>query len=135
MMDLRQFERELMESVPDFNERLKWYSDTELACSAISGGQMLCCWGIIQIWPGLAEGWLLTSNQIEGYAVSLTRGARRYFKQVATELKLNRLQITVNSRNIVAIRWADALGFEREGRLRNYGPSGDDYFMYARVFK
>lgn len=135
MMDLRSFERELFQKLPNYNEMLKAYSDTGLACTALLNGSVACCFGVYQFWPGAAEAWMLTSNLVETHAVALTRGARRYFNQVATELQLKRLQITVNSRNIVAIRWAEALKFEREALLRQYGPGGVDYFMYARIYK
>jgi len=59
----------------------------------------------------------------------------RYFNQIAVTLKLRRLQITVDERNIVAIRWARMLKFSREGVLRKYGPSGVDYLMMSRIFE
>jgi len=59
----------------------------------------------------------------------------RYFNQIAITLKLRRLQITVDERNIVAIRWARMLKFSREGVLRKYGPGGVDYLMMSRIFE
>ena len=77
---------------------------------------------------------MLTTNHIETHPVAMTRGALRYINHIATEAKLKRLQITVDVTHVVAMRWADALKFNREGVLRHYGADGADYMMFARYY-
>jgi len=77
---------------------------------------------------------MLTSHLVDGYPVSLTRSTTRYFNRIATEMKLKRLQLTVNATNLVAVRWANALGFTREGVLRSYGADGADHIVFARIY-
>ncbi|KKM34782.1 hypothetical protein LCGC14_1565030, partial [marine sediment metagenome] len=33
-----------------------------------------------------------------------------------------------------AVRFGEALGFELEGRLKAFGPNGEDFFILGRVY-
>lgn len=132
LMDLRPFERALMRDIPDYDYRLKVFEAGGDAVSAMVDGKIVCCWGAIKLWPGVAECWLLTGEQIVGYPVTLTRGARRYFDHLIEDQKLHRLQITVDTANDLAIRWANALSFRQEGVLRHYGVDKSDHIIFAR---
>ena len=77
---------------------------------------------------------MLTSHHVGSVPMSLTKGALRFFNHCATTMPLKRLQITVDARNKVAVQWANLLKFKQEGVLEKYGPSGSDYFMYARIY-
>lgn len=134
MAELRPMDREYFDTVPDYANWLKSYAANDLSCTAIVGGKIACCFGVVQYWPGMAEGWMLTTDKVATHPVSLTKGALRYFNKVATILQLKRLQLTVDCHNSFAINWANALKFTPEGVMRNYGPNGNDYVMYARYF-
>jgi len=133
-MDLRPFELEYFELIPDYIDRLKVSAMQPHSTTALVNGKMACCWGFNQLWPGVAEGWLLTTYLIESTPISLTRGAIRTFKQIAIEMNLHRLQIVVDERNDLAMRWAARLSFEPEGRMVGYGPDGSTHVMFARHF-
>ena len=132
-MDMRPFERAYYKNLPDYQDRLKMYAQCGQSLTAICDGEIACCFGAIPIWPGVAEAWLLTSYMVDTRAVSLTRGAIRYFNNICSEMSLHRLQITVDCANDVAIRWAKALNFTQEGVMRKYGPDGSDHIMFARI--
>lgn len=133
-MDLRPHDRVYYDCIPNFREYLKLYMASGNALTAVVPEGMACCFGVNAMWPGIAEGWMLTSHLVDGYPVSLTRSTTRYFNRIATEMKLKRLQLTVNATNVVAVRWANALGFTREGVLRSYGADGADHIMFARIY-
>lgn len=133
-MDLRQFDLEYFHHVPNFCDVLKAYQASGNACTAMVNGKIACCFGYQVFWPGSAEAWMLTSDHINTKPVSLTRSAGRYFDHIATKEGLKRLQITVNARHRLAVRWADALQFTREGVLRHYGADGSDHIMFARYY-
>ena len=135
MADLRSFDAQFMELVPGYSDSLKAASATGIACTAMLRGKIACCFGVNELWPGVAEGWMLTTDHVATAPVSLTRGAYRYFNLIATDMVLRRLQLTVNVENDLAVRWADALQFTPEGLLKNYGPDGANYRMYARYYK
>lgn len=133
-MELREFDRKPFDEVPGYNDMLKVYAQQPHAYTGLYGGEMVCCFGAVEIVPGVAEMWLLTSHHVERIPISLTRSAIRYHNHIAIEMQLHRLQMTVEVENLFAVRWASALKFTREGRLRKYGATGQDYFMYARLF-
>lgn len=133
-MDMREFERGYFEDIPNYTEWLKIYQKAGHCHTALHRGRIACCFGVNVFWPGAAEAWLLTSDLCARYPISLTRGAMRYFNQIAIDLRLHRLQLVVDDRNVLALRWAKALKFEYEGVLRKYGPSGADNVMFSRIF-
>ena len=77
---------------------------------------------------------MITTHHVERNPISLTRGAMRYFNQTAIDMKLHRLQITVDNSNVLALRWANRLKFTQEGVLQGYGPNKSDHTMFARYF-
>ena len=133
-MDLREFERNYFKTMPDYAERLKVFASQPHCYTALVDGEMACCWGFSYLWNGVAEGWLLTSDIVERNPISLTRGAIRVFNHVAIDLKLHRLQLVVDERNELAMRWANALRFKEEGRMVGYGPDGSTQVMFARHY-
>ena len=133
MMNLRHFEQRLMREVPNFDERLKLFQSVGGAVSAMYKGKIACCLGAVQLWPGVAECWLLTTDAVEERPITLTRTALRYFNKLMSDKKLHRIQITVDTANTLAIRWANALKFREEGLLRQYGVDKSDHIIYART--
>ena len=55
-------------------------------------------------------------------------------KLVAADLKLKRLQVTVSSLNVSALKWIKSIYFVNEGLLKHYGVNSSDYKMFARYF-
>jgi hypothetical protein len=133
--DLRSFDREAFEYLPNYREMLQAFQAEGNALTALWRGRIIACWGYNKMWPGVAEAWLITSVDFVSLSVTVTRAAIRYFNKIAIQDQLKRLQITVNTENELAMRWAVALKFEKEGLLRNYGPSGSDHMMFAKVYK
>ena len=133
-MDLRSFDAAYFDDVPNFREMLRGYQSTGTARTLMVGNQVVCCFGYVMLWHRVAELWMLTGDQIASHPVAITRGAQRYINQVATKEGLIRLQATVNAQHDLALRWADALQFNREGLLRQYGADGSDYVMFARYY-
>lgn len=135
VMDLRPFDREYYDVLPNYDDMLRSFQAEGNACTALYRGKIFACFGTNILWPGVGEGWLLTGKQVDTLAVSVTRCARRYFNHIATTKGFKRLQLTVNAENELAVRWAYALQFTREGLLRNYGPTGADHIMFARIYE
>ena len=129
---LRTFSQAYFNQIPDFVDALKMYSQEKHSWTALYKGRMACFFGIYPLWSGVAEAWMLTTPVVEGHAVKMLRGAIRYFDIAMADLKLRRLQITVNGNDGLAIRYANALKFRREGLLIGYGPDGADHEMLAR---
>jgi len=103
------------------------------AITALLHGKPAACFGSVQVWTGLEEMWCLLENSSRNYALSLTKIAIAYrdFRTIAGNL--HRLQITVRSDDLRAVRWGKAIGFETEGRMKKYGPDGSDFFLMSRT--
>ena len=103
------------------------------AITALLHGKPAACFGSVPIWDGLEEMWCLMEDRARNYALSLTKIAIAYsdFRVIAGNL--HRLQITVRSNDLRAVRWGKAIGFEIEGRMKKYGPDGSDFFLMSRT--
>lgn len=132
-MDLRADERMFMEKMGDYAERAKHYATRGPCYSVVVEGEgIACCWGLIEMWPGVYECWMITSTIIERYPVNTIRKARRCFDLVESEMQSHRMQIVVKASAAQSLRFASALSFKTEGVLKTYGPDGSDYIMMAR---
>jgi len=133
-MDLRPFDLKTYELVPDFEDNLKYYQNEEHSYTAFLDNKPVCCFGSHILWNGVSESWLLTSYDIEKRPITITRMCRRYFDYVARELRLHRMQITCNTNDLLAMRFAIALKLDKEGVMKKYGPDGSDYAVFARTY-
>ena len=64
----------------------------------------------------------------------LLRAIRSLIPTISRSMRLQRVQMVVNTQVMGAQRFAEYLKFECEGLLRAFGPDGSDYFMYSRIF-
>ena len=100
-------------------------------CLTLMNPDPIACGGLGMLFSHSAEAWLRLSQGARGPHV-----AREIRKQVNTwinDLQLVRLQATGPVEWKDLCRWWEWLGMQYEGTLRQYGPNGDDYFMYAWV--
>lgn len=97
-------------------------------------GVAMACFGAVEIYPGVAEAWLLRDNRIAAYRVSMGRNSRMFFDQLGTAMKLRRCQMSVDVSFPSAIRYAEWCKFEIEGVMRKFGIGGQDNLMMARIY-
>jgi len=93
---------------------------------AIIGGKM--------IFEHSGEIWGLTTDAIRDVPIAFLRQVRKMLEEYRKELNLWRYQMLVSVKLQERVLFAKALGFKKEGLLRKYGPSGDDYYMYGRIY-
>ena len=103
------------------------------AITALLHGKPAACFGSVYIWPGLEEMWCLMEDRARNSALSLTKIAKSYADLRVVAGNLHRLQITVRSNDLRAVRWGNAIGFETEGLMKKYGPDGSDFFLMSRT--
>lgn len=127
-------DRRIFESLPDWDVRLKVLHETKTAWTLFYERQPALVMGLEYKFPTNYEAWLIPGPKSYEHPALLSRGARRFFDKIGERLNLRRMQIVVNVHHKDAIRWAEFLQFKREGRMIQYGPEGDDYYMYARTY-
>jgi len=90
--------------------------------------------GVNHLWDNVAEGWVIASKEIWKYPITCARAIKIRTDYLATNNKIKRIQTSVKSDCDKAIRFAEWLGFKREGLMKQYGPDGSDYYLYAKVY-
>lgn len=103
------------------------------AYTAVVCGDPIGSAGIAIVQPGIGEAWSLLNPVFKRFPVSLHKAASRLIPEVMERHKLRRVQATIDPGDAMAIRWAERLGFEREGLMRQFGADGADLFLYAKV--
>jgi hypothetical protein len=90
-------------------------------------------YGVVQLWPGVARVWSLFSEDvILEHPTLLGLHIRRDLRK-AEQLGFHRIEATTNVEHLIAIEFIQWLGFESEGLMRKYTPTGDDMYLFAKV--
>ncbi len=133
LIDFRKHELDNIENIPDYLAYVINNSIDDLTWTGIAKGKVICIFGIRPMWTGVAEAWLLTGHGIEQNAISLVRGARILLSDSIEEFGLKRLQIAVRVSNETAFKFAQALHFKVESKMKKFGPEGEDYYLMTRI--
>lgn len=133
MIDPAEFGRMTAAQLRELKELMIAQAQNGTAITAYLHGKPMACFGFLPIWTGVAEMWLLIEERGRKYGKSLTRAALSVRDYAVLSNNLHRLQITVRSADIRAVRWAQAIGFEQEAVLRRYGPDQSDFYIFARI--
>ncbi len=91
--------------------------------------------GIILLWKGVAEGWVMASQNVFDIRFLAAKTMKELTDEMCQRNKIKRLQTSVKAEFKLGIRFATWLGLEVEGLKKNYGPDGSDYYQLARIFK
>lgn len=124
--------------VPEMNVRrtLKNYCQGEPSlsfCIYSPHDGPIMAFGLNQLnWDGVYEAWAVTTDLVPKYGVSCTRTLRKALEMAFKRLRCHRIQATVLVDFKAGQEWLQALQFEKEGLMRNFGPDKSDYFLYAR---
>tara|TARA_R100001443_G_scaffold55213_1_gene66478 strand:- start:2338 stop:2781 length:444 start_codon:yes stop_codon:yes gene_type:complete len=121
------------------DERHNWYDQAYIMEEAgfcvtlLANKKALLSTGIIPVWDGVGEAWLLTSKEVPKYPITIARAIYECFYQWVDAKDLWRVHANVRSDWDVAIRFAKFLGMKEEGLMEKFGPEKADYFRLAWV--
>ncbi len=132
MIELNKFDAENRELFTNYSQYLSNFVTKGYSFTAMQE-KIYAMFGIWQLWPGVYEAWLIPSGDISKKAFRMHRASKLFFDHAVNKLEIKRLQITVCTRNVLAVKWAKVCYFETEGTMRKFGPQGDDYLMMSRV--
>ena len=102
------------------------------AVSLFVGEEIIAILGGVMILEGVMLVWALVSDKIRKYPVEFHKTVKGLI-DYQMDRGVRRMQLTVKSSYEMGARWAEALGFQREGTMRKYHPDGSDSFLYART--
>lgn len=115
---------------------VKWAKENYTPGTCYSGfyeGKCLGCGGVRILWKGVGEAWVMFSPEIFNFAREAYHYVGMYLEKIITDNNLHRVQGHVDSEFMLAIRYIENLGFKIEGKMRKYGPTGKDHYLYALV--
>ena len=95
-------------------------------------GEPIGCFGIRIYWPHVGEAWVIVSKDVRNYCRAHRYG-KECFERLIDEYDLHRVGAFVRTDRPEFVRYAEYMGFEKEGTCRKFMPDGTDCYMYARV--
>ena len=98
----------------------------------ITNGVPVACGGILPLWKGVGEGWVVTSSLVEKYPVIFAKTVWRATLRLIESMDLDRIQTVVDAEHTVSQMWVQRMGFKREGLMQKY-MGGRDYIRYALI--
>lgn len=102
------------------------------ALTLMCDGKIICCFGYIQILPGVAEVWLFPSVYAKDRSIVLVKEVSGYLESTAKVRGWHRIQ-TVTQQDAGHLKWMEVLGFCEEGVMERYF-NKKNYVMSARYF-
>jgi hypothetical protein len=100
----------------------------------IGRGQVLACAGLVPIWAGRAEAWLMVSREATNAdLVPAMRHGRTVLDKRQRDPFFRRIEIHVRWDAPWRRSFTRALGFTLDACLKAWGPGGIDFGLYSRV--
>ena len=125
----------LMDIDASFKENRIDFAMAGLAFTLLDDNVPICSGGIVPTWLGNAQGWVISSKRIFRNKVKASRLIKERTDLLCANNKIWRLQTAVKADFKIGIRFAEFLGFNKEGLMVGYGPDKTDYYLMARIFK
>lgn len=94
-------------------------------------GEIAAILGVVPLWPGVGEVTMIPSSVFYQNLKTCVKFTRNTIALAAETFNMHRIQATTLTSNPKHGRFMEAMGFTHEGRLRGYGPNGEDFEMYS----
>ena len=124
----------LMDIDASFTENRIDFALAGLSFTLLHDNIPLCSGGIIPLWNGNAQGWVISSKRIFKNRIRASRLIKKRTDILCAANKIWRLQTSVKANFNTGLRFAEFLGFKNEGLMRGYGPDKSDYYLMAKVY-
>tara|TARA_A100001388_G_scaffold264327_1_gene235487 strand:- start:381 stop:833 length:453 start_codon:yes stop_codon:yes gene_type:complete len=124
----------LMDHDATFKDNRIDFKTPALSYTLLCNGEPVCSGGIIPLWNGNAQGWVISSKRIFKNRIRASRLIKKRTDILCAANKIWRLQTSVKANFTTGMRFAEFLGFKNEGLMRGYGPDKSDYYLMAKVY-
>lgn len=101
--------------------------------TAVKGDTVLAILTGHLVFPHRFEVHTLISKAATMWPIEFVKHINSRIEHYIQVLDLVRVQTSIRASKPLLVKWMKVLGFEREGLMRNFGPEGDDYYLYARL--
>jgi hypothetical protein len=133
-MQPRSFEAAEMVLIGNPLERAAQYLQCGPAFTGKIGNEILACAGLLKLWEGVAEAWVVTTPLVTSKPLSFHRAISHSLRELTASMGLWRVQAAIRYDHAVSIRWATKLGLRYEGDMVGYGPDRSTYQRYAKIW-
>jgi RimJ/RimL family protein N-acetyltransferase len=134
MLQLREWDQKYLAASPDLSAvSAQYFEGNSFAFTGISPAGVVGCGGFARIFKTNWEGWVYTTDLFDVYGLQVGLIARRLVDNFFKHTGVLRLQAPIDSRYPAAMRFAEVLRMKPESTLKQYGPDGQDFIMYART--
>lgn len=96
-------------------------------------GRVIAVMGITAVSGGIGLVWSFISDEARGHGKMMVKFAREKMKFALTEMRFHRLQAVVREDRPEYQRFAELMGFQKEGLMRKACANGDDLWLYSRI--
>ena len=91
------------------------------------------CMGIIPLWQGCGEAWMLVSDKTSERPIAVARAIKETFLEYSQHKEFCRVQSNVRADWPLAIKFVKFFGMKEEGLMQMFGPEGADYIRFAWI--
>ena len=95
---------------------------------------IICSGGIIPLWHGFYEGWVMASDLSKQNPITAARVVKQGLNFLVQKYNVVRLQTAVKKDFEIGKKFAAWLGMSLEGEMKKY-QNELDYLRYARIYK
>ena len=124
----------LMELDASYKDHRICLADKGNAYTLFIDNKPIVAGGIIVIWKGVAEGWVMANQNIYDVKLLACKEIKNRTDLLCEKNKIKRLQTSVKASFTTGVRFASWLGLKKEGLMKNYGPDGSDYLRMAKIY-
>lgn len=97
------------------------------------GDDPVAIFGASQLFRGVFHVWAFLTEDVKKHPIAFHREVVKLIDWWFKNAQLRRMQMSVKVGFSEGSKWASLLGFVPEGVMKNYGPDGSDYLLFARI--
>ena len=125
----------LMEIDASFTENRLDTAIIGLSYTLLADNNIILAGGIIPIWDGVAEGWVMSSKRVFDHKIRAASAVKKRLDYLCINNKIRRLQTAVKEEFLTGVRFAEWLGLQKEGLMKYYGLDQTNYWRMAKYYE
>lgn len=129
MSKIRNIDLKSLTGLGDIKAIVEYYEKAGPAVSYFVNGQIIAMIGMVELWRGVAEIWMLTTDHVENNKLFFYKQTLNLMKKYSD--KLHRIQCVTHIDNERSEKWLVRMGFKFEGIMKSYGADKADYKRFA----
>ena len=106
-----------------------------LSYTLLVDNNIILAGGIIPIWNGVAEGWVMSSKRVFDHKIRAASAVKKRLDYLCINNKIRRLQTSVKEEFLTGVRFAEWLGLQKEGLMKYYGLDQTNYWRMAKYYE